>query len=62
QSLECTVNVQHDCDRNRCSIVAKPAVQEKELMPKVKDEVVHRGNLADRVLNTAQMRDAKFLQ
>ncbi|KAJ3804502.1 hypothetical protein F5876DRAFT_53309 [Lentinula aff. lateritia] len=63
QSLQCTVNVQHDCNRHRCAVEAKqPAAQEREQTSKLKDEVVHKGDLNDKVLNTAQMRDADFLQ
>ncbi|KAJ3848535.1 hypothetical protein EV368DRAFT_86507 [Lentinula lateritia] len=39
-----------------------PAAQEREQTSKLKDEVVHKGDLNDKVLNTAQMRDADFLQ
>ncbi|KAJ4464148.1 hypothetical protein C8R41DRAFT_739929, partial [Lentinula lateritia] len=63
QSLRCTVNVQHDCDQHHCTVEAKqPAAQEREQASKLKDEVVHKGDLNDKVLNTAQMRDADFLQ
>ncbi|KAJ3916142.1 hypothetical protein F5877DRAFT_47159, partial [Lentinula edodes] len=63
QSIQCSLNVQHDCTRNRCKIDGKIRVrQEQQKTTEVKDTVIHTGVLEDWVLNTAQMRDAKYLQ
>ncbi|KAJ3858394.1 hypothetical protein EV359DRAFT_69043 [Lentinula novae-zelandiae] len=43
-------------------VEAMLAAQECEQTSKLKDEVVHKGDLNDKVLNTAQMRDVDFLQ
>lgn len=48
---------------NGCTIEKRqPTIQEHERTAKLKDNVVHRGDLEDKVLNTAQMRDANILQ
>ncbi|KAE9400250.1 hypothetical protein BT96DRAFT_993265 [Gymnopus androsaceus JB14] len=61
--LCCTVNVQHDCDQNSCVIEnVLPVYQEQKKTSQLKGAVVHKGNLQDKVLNTAQMRDAKYVQ
>ncbi|KAJ3776881.1 hypothetical protein FB446DRAFT_784792 [Lentinula raphanica] len=61
--LQCTVNVQHDCSRNHCQVErVRSVLQERERTGEVNGALVHRGNLKDVVLNTAQMRDAKFVQ
>ncbi|KAJ4473242.1 hypothetical protein C8R41DRAFT_968057, partial [Lentinula lateritia] len=62
-TIHCCLNVQHDCIRNKCQIEGKaPVRQEREKTSKLKDVVVHKGVLEDWVLNTAQMRDAQYLQ
>ncbi|KAJ3884626.1 hypothetical protein GG344DRAFT_60313, partial [Lentinula edodes] len=62
-SIHCSLNVQHDCVQNKCQIEGKaPVRQEQENTSELKDVVVHRGVLEDWVLNTAQMRDAQYLQ
>ncbi|KAK7464371.1 hypothetical protein VKT23_006538 [Stygiomarasmius scandens] len=61
--LLCTVNVQHDCIRNGCQINQTRIVrQERELTEHRKGEILHAGSKEDYVLNTAQMRDAKYVQ
>ncbi|KAE9383081.1 hypothetical protein BT96DRAFT_844587, partial [Gymnopus androsaceus JB14] len=61
--LLCTVNTQHDCTRNPCAIETDaPVRQECEQTVLLKGCVDHRGNICDLVLNTAQMRDAKYIQ
>lgn len=63
QSIQCSLNVQHDCTRNCCKIDGKIRVrQEQQKTMEVKDTVIHTGVLEDWVLNTAQMRDTKYLQ
>ncbi|KAJ3884926.1 hypothetical protein GG344DRAFT_83339 [Lentinula edodes] len=58
-ALQCTANVQHDCDHNHCQVEQVGTVmQEREKTNGAKGVVVHRGNLQDLVLNTAQMWDA----
>ncbi|KAJ4497667.1 hypothetical protein C8R41DRAFT_894578 [Lentinula lateritia] len=62
-SIQCSLNVQHDCTRNCCKIDGKIRVrQEQQKTMEVKDTVIHTGVLEDWVLNTAQMRDTKYLQ
>ncbi|KAJ3832688.1 hypothetical protein F5878DRAFT_495781, partial [Lentinula raphanica] len=61
--LQCTVNVQHNCYQNNCQVEQVRAVlQERERTGEVRGAIVHRGDIHDVVLNTAQMRDAKFVQ
>ncbi|KAF9060812.1 hypothetical protein BDP27DRAFT_1491210 [Rhodocollybia butyracea] len=63
EKLLCTVNTQHDCSRNPCTIEHDLAVrQEQEQTVHLKGRINHRGNVQDLVLNTAQMRDAKYVQ
>ncbi|KAJ3714464.1 hypothetical protein C8R42DRAFT_726467 [Lentinula raphanica] len=61
--LQCTVNVQHNCYQNNCQVEQVRAIlQERERTGEVRGAIVHRGDIHDVVLNTAQMRDAKFVQ
>ncbi|THV04278.1 hypothetical protein K435DRAFT_615688, partial [Dendrothele bispora CBS 962.96] len=63
EHLLCSVNVQHNCSKNGCSIQdIMPIFQERQKTNQKKGAVVHLGNLNDVVLNTAQMRDAKYIQ
>ncbi|KAJ3844653.1 hypothetical protein F5878DRAFT_706070 [Lentinula raphanica] len=63
EMIQCTVNVQHDCDHNNCQLERiAPVYQERKKTSQLKAVIVHKGDLSDRVLNTAQMRDAKFVQ
>ncbi|KAF9070031.1 hypothetical protein BDP27DRAFT_1420467 [Rhodocollybia butyracea] len=63
QSLLCAVNIQHDCTRHGCSIQYNIATfQEREKSSEMKGGVVHQGDPSDLVLNTAQMRDGKYVQ
>ncbi|KAF9060901.1 hypothetical protein BDP27DRAFT_1370126 [Rhodocollybia butyracea] len=63
QMLLCTANVQHNCTQNPCTIEHDaPVPQEHEQTAQFKGQVHHRGNFNDLVLNTAQMRDAKYIQ
>ncbi|KAK7043938.1 hypothetical protein VNI00_008104 [Paramarasmius palmivorus] len=63
KTLLCTANVQHDCIRNKCKVLNTRVVRiEREDSELRKGEVHHAGKLDDMVLNTAQMRDAKYMQ
>ncbi|KAH7917686.1 hypothetical protein BV22DRAFT_1025949, partial [Leucogyrophana mollusca] len=62
QYLFCGVNVQHNCAANRCNLSAsRPAFQERERQVEAAVAVRHF-HTDDLVLNTAKMRDAKFIQ
>ncbi|KAL0577207.1 hypothetical protein V5O48_004773 [Marasmius crinis-equi] len=59
----CSVNVQHDCIRHKCQVKQTVVVrQERHDTDLRRGRVEHQGNPHDVVLNTAQMRDAKFVQ
>ncbi|KAK7016987.1 hypothetical protein VNI00_018785 [Paramarasmius palmivorus] len=59
----CAVNVQHDCIRNKCKVQQTAVVrQERHDTELRRGRVIHLGNPDDVVLNTAQMRSAKFVQ
>ncbi|KAL0567238.1 hypothetical protein V5O48_014753 [Marasmius crinis-equi] len=59
----CSVNVQHDCIRHNCKVKQSVVVrQERHDTGLRRGRVEHQGNPHDVVLNTAQMRDAKFVQ
>ncbi|KAK1226230.1 hypothetical protein PQX77_010812 [Marasmius sp. AFHP31] len=63
QDILCTVNVQHDCHKNKCPVKNTQFRRlERHITNIRKGEVEHVGRMDDIVLNTAQMRDAKFLQ
>ncbi|KAL0566487.1 hypothetical protein V5O48_015525 [Marasmius crinis-equi] len=63
KNVLCTVNVQHDCIRNDCQVKEVHfRRQERHITPIRKGAVVHEGDLHDIVLNTAQMRDALYVQ
>ncbi|KIK60036.1 hypothetical protein GYMLUDRAFT_59758 [Collybiopsis luxurians FD-317 M1] len=58
QDLFCTVNTQHHCHGNNCSISEKDEIQQQEhVNVRVKIKKYNHGNPSDIVLNTAQMRD-----
>ncbi|KAF9233611.1 hypothetical protein BU15DRAFT_66415, partial [Melanogaster broomeanus] len=62
QSLLCSVNVQHNCAANSCTDAAFATVyEEREATSKKGKRMEHR-SLDDVVLNTAQMRDAIYVQ
>ncbi|KAF9076936.1 hypothetical protein BDP27DRAFT_1209356 [Rhodocollybia butyracea] len=63
KAILCTVNVQHDCSKHRCAVeLSQPVFQEHEKTTLLKGVVKHQGDLRDLLLNTAQMRDVKYLQ
>ncbi|KIJ57691.1 hypothetical protein HYDPIDRAFT_44970, partial [Hydnomerulius pinastri MD-312] len=61
-ALLCAVNVQHNCAANGCTDTAFITVrEEREATSKTEKRIEHR-SLDDLVLNTAQMRDAIYVQ
>ncbi|KAJ6542980.1 hypothetical protein B0H19DRAFT_1212717 [Mycena capillaripes] len=61
--LRCTVNVQHNCLDNHCGATTSiPVFQERIQTTQTQARVAHTQNIDDVVLNTAQMRDAMFVQ
>ncbi|KAL0572917.1 hypothetical protein V5O48_009050 [Marasmius crinis-equi] len=59
----CSVNVQHVCVRHKCKVVQLAVVrQERHDTGLRRGQVAHQGKPHDVVLNTVQMRDAKFVQ
>lgn len=59
----CTVNTAHNCPRNNCSSNGFQYIyQERVQTAHQRSVVLHSAQPDDRVLNTAQMRDAEFLQ
>ncbi|KAJ6569397.1 hypothetical protein B0H19DRAFT_1257049 [Mycena capillaripes] len=63
QELLCTVNVQHNCLDNHCGATTSiPVFQERIQTTQTQARVAHTQNIDDVVLNTAQMRDAVFVQ
>jgi hypothetical protein len=59
----CTVNVPHNCVRNNCTSNGFQYVyQERKLTTQKRAVTMHDARPDDRVLNTAQMRDAPYLQ
>ncbi|KAK6997382.1 hypothetical protein R3P38DRAFT_3416225 [Favolaschia claudopus] len=59
----CTVNVQHNCKDNLCATTASvPVFQERVKTSQTAARVSHTKNVDDVVLNTAQMRDAVYVQ
>ncbi len=63
QNILCTVNVQHDCIKNGCSAErVAPVRQEGELTSELREQIVHRRNPQEIILNTAQMRSARLIQ
>ncbi|TFK46157.1 hypothetical protein OE88DRAFT_1610905, partial [Heliocybe sulcata] len=58
EAAHCTVNVQHNCVKNRCKVArCQPVYQERELTAQLSNVVQHVQPL-DCILNTTQMRDA----
>ncbi|KAF7371200.1 hypothetical protein MSAN_00755500 [Mycena sanguinolenta] len=63
EDLLCTVNVQHNCMDNACAPTStRPVFQERIRTNETRPQVAHVKNPTDLILNTAQMRDAKYLQ
>ncbi|PBK72224.1 hypothetical protein ARMSODRAFT_853501, partial [Armillaria solidipes] len=63
EDVLCTVNVQHDCIKNGCGAErVAPVRQEGELTSELREQIIHWRNPQDIVLNTAQMRSARFIQ
>ncbi|KAK7007081.1 hypothetical protein R3P38DRAFT_3325555 [Favolaschia claudopus] len=63
KDLICTVNVQHNCRDNNCATTTSvPVFQERVKTSQTAARVAHTQNVDDIVLNTAQMRDAVYVQ
>ncbi|KAK1228871.1 hypothetical protein PQX77_008081 [Marasmius sp. AFHP31] len=63
EDILCTANVQHDCIRQKCKVHLTQVVrQERHDTGLRRGQIVHNGDPHDIVLNTAKMRDAKFIQ
>ncbi|KAJ7634450.1 hypothetical protein FB45DRAFT_1025398 [Roridomyces roridus] len=63
QDLLCTVNVQHNCMDNACGPTGTaPVRQEQAKTTHTVARIAHDKKPDDFVLNTAQMRDAKYVQ
>jgi hypothetical protein len=63
QELVCSVNTQHNCAQHKCDLSGRRAVQlEREDSGQTEQEVKHLGLLHDRILNTAKLRDARYIQ
>lgn len=55
QNILCTVNVQYDCIKNGCSTErVAPIQQEGELISELHEQIIHRCNPQEIILNTAQ--------
>lgn len=62
-TLHCAVNVQHNCARNECDLSRRVTVQqERQDTANTRAAIRHKNNLEDMVLNTAKMRDARWVQ
>ncbi|KZS88916.1 hypothetical protein SISNIDRAFT_417595, partial [Sistotremastrum niveocremeum HHB9708] len=62
-TLKCTVNVQHNCAANQCDLTGtRRVLQERQLTTHTLPAIKHKNNLEDMILNTAKMRDAKFIE
>ncbi|KIK49700.1 hypothetical protein GYMLUDRAFT_117539, partial [Collybiopsis luxurians FD-317 M1] len=62
-NLICTVNVQHHCVGNKCRATgSRPVYQEGHIIPGKFQPVIVHENPHHLVLNTAQMRNAIFVQ
>ncbi|KIK72995.1 hypothetical protein PAXRUDRAFT_179524, partial [Paxillus rubicundulus Ve08.2h10] len=61
-SLLCSVNVQHNCAANGCTDAAFTTVYEEHEVTYKKEKQMEHRSLDDVVLNTAQMRDAIYVQ
>lgn len=63
QDLLCTVNVQHNCVEQHCQASgSQPIYQERQLTKNTRPIITHVRVPNDLVLNTAQMRDAIYVQ
>ncbi|KAI0723525.1 hypothetical protein C8Q76DRAFT_614464 [Earliella scabrosa] len=63
EDLKCTVNVQHNCDARGCTDSGSRRTREERLLTnKTTTMVEHNVPLDDLLLNTAQMRDALYVQ
>ncbi|EAU86850.2 hypothetical protein CC1G_11482 [Coprinopsis cinerea okayama7 len=62
-SILCTVNTQHPCAQANCKPSGQVSVyEEREKTHRTKAVIEHRNHPDERVVNTAQMRDAMHLQ
>ncbi|CAK5277165.1 unnamed protein product [Mycena citricolor] len=63
EDILCSVNVQHNCIKYKCDTSGSvPVYQERVKTTQTQAQIHHRGDRDDVVLNTAQMRDALYLQ
>ncbi|KZS87842.1 hypothetical protein SISNIDRAFT_418949, partial [Sistotremastrum niveocremeum HHB9708] len=61
-AIECTVNVQHNCARRKCELSGTRVVRkEREDTNRTTPTVKHNCE-SDLVLNTGQMRDARWIE
>ncbi|KIJ46220.1 hypothetical protein M422DRAFT_92227, partial [Sphaerobolus stellatus SS14] len=61
QDVKCTVNMQHNCQSNSCPLgLIHTVVQEREDSEQRALRIKHI-NSGDLILNTPQMRDARFV-
>lgn len=62
QLILCSINAQHNCARNKCTLTAPRSQRvERETVESASLGVDHV-NPTDLILNTAKMRDAKYIQ
>lgn len=63
QDLLCTVNIQHNCALNNCGATGqRPVYQEHQRTEHTRPVISHNRCPDDLMLNTAQMRDAVYVQ
>lgn len=62
EKLQCSVNVQHNCARNRCELSGRRMVHQEREETTQSIPTVNHNNTKDMILNTGQMRDAKWIQ
>ncbi|KAF4615110.1 hypothetical protein D9613_003453 [Agrocybe pediades] len=58
----CTVNTQHNCLQYDCRPTGFRHVYQERVQTGTRVSIQHSGNLGDKILNTAQMRDAIYVQ
>ncbi|KAF4609714.1 hypothetical protein D9613_011993 [Agrocybe pediades] len=58
----CTVNTQHNCLEYDCRPTGFRHVYQERVQTGTRASIQHSGNLGDKILNTAQMRDAIYVQ
>ncbi|KZT39377.1 hypothetical protein SISSUDRAFT_1061200 [Sistotremastrum suecicum HHB10207 ss-3] len=61
-ALQCAVNTQHNCAKNRCELTGQRKVRQEREETDQTIPVTQHKNVGDIVLNTGQMRDARWVQ